>query len=586
MLPAARVVSILAQLEIPPPLPPGSPMFSAHTQPLQLRDGFVAAALFVVALVTGGMRMAPGVCGVFHDDAIYVSTAQSLADGEGYRLQGIPGTPPQTKFPVLYPALLAMIWKLGPQFPDNITAMQWFNIVCAGASLALGYLYLVRFRYCSRAVAAAAAILSATAATYLYVATTTMAEMPFALLVVAALWGIDEFLAKPNRSRRAELGLGILAALPFLCRTIGAPMAPVAAWLLWRSGRRVVWCLVGSAFVVAPWIVWSAAGRGIWNQDQVTGYYTDYLGCWSSTGLGMTLRVVEVNGLATAFGTTEFTAEGASHYLLSVIPEDAVMPLLVGLGAAPWLMVLTQLNTRRALPHFLAAYLGVILVWSWLPYRFLIPVMPLISAYLLQGIITVAGRFLSWCPRSGMVWAGAVATALLVACNLGLLVSHSRLTAQYGYPYTRLTTKVAHWSSYQQLFDWLNENTSSDDVIAAGLDSMVSLYSDRKAIRPFVYHPERLFYGDGSQPLITPDELQQILEVHQPKYFISMPMPGFSEAEFLEAALHELDAERQGWLRVVYRGADQRFTVYEIVPAPQQDEASAATEFDANLPST
>ena len=40
--------------------------------------------------------------------------------GDGYRIESLPGQPYQTKYPPLYPALLAGIWKLNPQFPANL----------------------------------------------------------------------------------------------------------------------------------------------------------------------------------------------------------------------------------------------------------------------------------------------------------------------------------------------------------------------------------------------------------------------------------------------------------------------------------
>ncbi len=45
--------------------------------------------------------------GFYHDDSIYWVSARSLATGDGYRIESLPGEPYQTKYPPLYPALLA-----------------------------------------------------------------------------------------------------------------------------------------------------------------------------------------------------------------------------------------------------------------------------------------------------------------------------------------------------------------------------------------------------------------------------------------------------------------------------------------------
>src|SRR5688572_12685659 len=81
----------------------------------------LAAAFVVLASVSTFVAAA---CGSFHDDAIYVSTAKALAEGRGYDLINLPGAPPQTKYPILYPLLLALVWKVWPQFPGNLWALQ------------------------------------------------------------------------------------------------------------------------------------------------------------------------------------------------------------------------------------------------------------------------------------------------------------------------------------------------------------------------------------------------------------------------------------------------------------------------------
>src|SRR5258708_12890219 len=58
--------------------------------------------------------------GHLHDDSIYFVCAKSLAGGSGYRILSLPDQPFQTKYPPLWPALLAFIWKVNPQFPENL----------------------------------------------------------------------------------------------------------------------------------------------------------------------------------------------------------------------------------------------------------------------------------------------------------------------------------------------------------------------------------------------------------------------------------------------------------------------------------
>jgi hypothetical protein len=530
-------------------------------EPLTRRDATTAVAIAALVLLAGSLRMAPGVCGSFHDDAIYVSTAQALADGAGYRLIGVPGEPPQTKYPFLYPAVLAVVWRMAPAFPANLVVMQWLTLSFGACAVALTYLYLVRFRYCTRAVAAAAGVVCATAPYFLYFAVQTMAEMLFALCTIAALWGVEAMLLKDETSRRKEFAWGVALALPFWCRTIGATVAVAGLGVLIVHRRPWRWYISGAACGALPWILWSLAGRGIWNQDPVNGYYTDYFGCWSSTGLAMVGTVLSRNILLSAHGSAELPLEGVSTAIGHVIGRENAMLLVLAVGLVPWLAMIPDLRRGRALPWMLAATLAALLVWSWPPYRFLVPVLPFLTAYLLLAPVALltAARMSPY----GRAVAALVVSAI-VAANGVLFVKHAQLVSRTGYIYARLTDSPVEWSSYQDVFRWLRAHAQSDDVIAAGLDSMISLYTDRKSFRPFVYNPGRLFYSDGPPELLSRQELVTILRQYQPRYLVETPMPGFMEQHPLTDLLHEVAEAYPAWLPVAYRGADRRFVVYEI----------------------
>ena len=85
----------------------------------------VASAVFVAAMIIP----APCMVGAYQDDGVYLVTAKALADGQGYRHLELPGEPFQTKYPILYPLFLALIWRIFPNFPDNVTVIQLVNIV-------------------------------------------------------------------------------------------------------------------------------------------------------------------------------------------------------------------------------------------------------------------------------------------------------------------------------------------------------------------------------------------------------------------------------------------------------------------------
>ncbi|MEX2025801.1 MAG: glycosyltransferase family 39 protein, partial [Pirellulaceae bacterium] len=345
-------------------------------QTLNRPDWLVALALATLVIAAGSWRMAPGVCGVYHDDAIYVSTAKALAQGEGYRLIDVPGAPYQTKYPVVYPALLAAVWRLWPEFPANLVLMQGITLLTAAGTVALAYLYVVRFDYFSRPIAAGAGLLCATAPTFLYFGVQTMAEMPFALLSIVALWGLELAVQRAGSSRLSQFTVGLLLVLPFLCRTIGVTLVVAGLGVLLWNKRPLRWSLAGVMALTVPWILWSLAGRGIWDKSRVDGYYTDYLGCWSSTGVSMFGSVFLWNSLTIAKGSGEYVLEGLNALLEMHLGPGRTLVLIAPLGIIPWVAMTNGLRRGRILPWALAAYLGLMLVWSWPPQRFLVPILP------------------------------------------------------------------------------------------------------------------------------------------------------------------------------------------------------------------
>jgi len=250
---------------------------SASKTILTSKDWFLALALVIVTLLIGSAFMIKGVTGVFHDDGIYVSTAKALAEGQGYRLINLPQEPRQTKYPPLYPALLALVWKLSPRFPKNLILMQWLTLVCGGGLVGLSYLYVVRFGYFSRSIAAAAAALTLTSAFFMYFCVVTLAEMSLGLLSLVALWCLERQDEGQSLKPVGQFCLGALLTLPFLTRTIGVLFIPVGFYLLWQRGRPLGWAGLGATVLLVPWLVWMLVLPRWAATDTVTMYYTNYL---------------------------------------------------------------------------------------------------------------------------------------------------------------------------------------------------------------------------------------------------------------------------------------------------------------------
>jgi hypothetical protein len=543
-------------------------MRDADIETFTWRDYAAAAGLALAIVIGASFRMVPGVVGVIDDDAVYSVTGKALAEGDGYRLVNLPGSPPQTKYPILYPAVLSLAWRLGDSLESRIFAMQAATTALASLALALAYLYCVRFRVTARGPAFAGCLLAASAPNLLFYCSQTVSEMPFLALLVLALWTTESRLRASTGATEGgasrispvarDLLAGIVIALPYLSRTVGIVVPIVAIGLLARSRKPVRWVAVGTLCVIVPWLWWVAGGVKV-GSDAVVGYQTDYFGWWRANG---SLVVALTNVFKSALAFAHIDLEGFARALYE--RSDSARWILFAIGTFPWLVVVKRSRSFEPLPVMLLAYLALLCLWPWPPDRFLVPMLPFLGAFAFQAIHGFVARRVS--QRSGDIVLAVVVAGFLVA-NVGTLSSYADAARATRYPFIRLVEEPARWQTYQAAFQWLRERSKSDDVIAAGFDTMTALYTDRKTIRPFVIQPLSIYYDFPGLPIGTSAELAAHLVKYDARYLFLSPMPGYPTEVPFHELVYELMEKRPGLLKPVWQPEeDLRFVIFEVSP--------------------
>lgn len=178
--------------------------------------------------------------GISIDSVSYVSAAQSFASTGGFTaFDGLP----LTIFPTGYPALLALLTRVGLSLDAAVVGL---NVVCV-VLIVLGAYVLARLVLRSEGwalgVAAFASLLAATVRTASY----AWSEGPFTVLALAALLVAVRMIERRSRSWGWVIALGILVSLACTMRYVGivlVPIAALAAWWASRSGARVVVAIV------------------------------------------------------------------------------------------------------------------------------------------------------------------------------------------------------------------------------------------------------------------------------------------------------------------------------------------------------
>ena len=440
-----------------------------RVQQLAVAFAAVPALAFLAWAYLAYMR-APAV-GTFHDDGVYLVTAKALATGQGYRIVSLPGEPHQTKYPILFPWLLSLIWRIAPAFPHSLV---WLRVVPFGAAIVWLYLawLLVRRLGGSIAVAFAAVLLTAVSPWTLYLSTSLLSETLFAALLTGSVLLLTRITAgEPGKF--AAAGAGALMGAAVLTRTIG--LAPAVGGLLALAVRRR-WsdCLryvAVVALIVAPWIWWSARYRAepIVDPFYAGSNYTSWnivLGFpWSEK-----LAILGVN----MFWMTQFS----QYWGLPLFTYAAWATMLVctALLARGFLI-------ERASPAALvcAAYLAALLAWAFPPIRFVVAVLPLLVWLMFVG----AGRF------KAVLAVAAVALAVIsgAAMRRQVLATQEKGGTWFN------ESLVDDWHAMRRQYDWISTNTSANDRVIATHDPTVYLFTGRQAIRPSTPDPVRLYYN-------------------------------------------------------------------------------------------
>lgn len=504
--------------------------------------------------------MVIGVTGVYHDDGIYLSTAKALAEGHGYRLINLPDAPPQTKYPPLYSILLSLIWKVYPVFPSNLFLMQLFTLICGGAFVSLTYLYLIRFGYASRFTAAASAVLTLSATQFLYFSTQILSEIPFALLSIMALWGLDKQEEGFFKSRKMQFLLGALVSLPFLTRMIGIIFFPLLFYRMWVRKLPFGWTTLGSAVLLLPWIFWILTAFQ-WSPIESSNiYYTDYFTWWYTYLKSDFSNVILWNLLYIAISSASL-GNGLLNPNLFFTGWALAFTALV--GVVIWSLIAVNTFKGRILPVFLSGYLIIILAWPWPPTRFLVPILPFILVYPLNCMENFLKKISNQLHFRKMF---SLTLLPILLTNLTLVSKAIQVSRSMNYPLMAPIEYPVSWKSYNDLFQWIEKQTHADDIIASGLDTMVYVYTGRQGFRPFVANPMSMFYGKKDVfALGSEEEIIQMIKAKNAQYLVQLPMPYFSEEKYFSEAIRGIEKKYPELLKKVYKGTDERFIIYKIM---------------------
>jgi hypothetical protein len=511
--------------------------------------------------------------GLSEDDSIYFSSARALANGHGYVLESVPGSPPATKYPVLYSWLLSWIWRRQPTFPANLKLAFGLNALFGFVYIFAAFFFLRCFKSLTDLERVLLVAFCSLHPVVIFHAANLLTDLPFAAVVLSAL---ALYVGVSSEDERGWMVLccGFLGGVALALRTLGLPIVAglMIGFALQRRWRALGLFTLGAAPLSLVWLsqVESAhaqallgasatACASVWRANWL--YYTDYLGFWRADLLQnhVVWQSLKQSFLLLLLQPGSYLiAPGSLSGLLSFVPA-VVLSVLVLTGV--WKAM--RGGRASAVILVLCLYAVPVVIWDYPAMaRFLMPFLPLFVAGAWIEAKRVGTRIAATLRVDGLRKEGPAIVVLSLAA-FGLVIGmgwsfwrgHVALTEQG-------KRRAAFGPEKREAYDWLRDNAAADASVVAYEDASLYLYSSHKAFRPVIFLPAGRF-----QPAILQSELGCISEssVHlRAKYW--MVSEDDFDFEWEPAATDGLGREKRllGGFPLVFRSQAGRVRIYRV----------------------
>lgn len=467
----------------------------------------VAAVIVLLVMLPVYVLRLNGAAGMMVDDAWYVLLAKSLADGTGYTLVSSPAGALLPLYPPGFPAVLSLIFRVSPDFPDNVWLLKSASIAAMMGVGLLSFAYLRTHRHLSREMAGCVAVATVVVPAFVFLATSTvMSECVFTLAQLATVVLIHRSVESSDGRQRVlfAVSAAALAATSVLIRSAAAGLIiAVTLWLLKeRLGKRAALFAAVVVLCLLPWMRYAKAHAPTAEQRAAHGgavaynYGDQFWMRWAGTpSLGQitareipariatNLTDVFARSMGGIFVPAFFRGPGESGEeavglggragLLSgsMGAAGATMGISLAFGALVLAGFIDTARRRMTVVEFLVPIsLAIVLLWPFWSFRFVLPLTPYLFFYLVIGLQVLT--------RSPQI------ARLVILCLIGLnlydhagYIFHARSQAQ---------PNRAEWVGTAQEVDaalnWIRDHLGADGIIASTNPALLYLRTDRKSI--------------------------------------------------------------------------------------------------------
>jgi hypothetical protein len=457
------------------------------------------AIFFSVLVVVYAVAWSLPAVGLDHDDATLLITAKAIAAGHGYTIDSLPDPVPQTGFPPLFPAVLALFTLISQQ----TLWLKALPLACAVIWLILTRKLLLKMG-ASRNSALLLLGLTAASPTVVFLSTNLLPETLFAMLVTASLLALLE--------ERALLA-GVLAGLATLTEVTGTALivACILTLVVRRRFRGAATFAAVAMVMVAPWFGWSLA-------HMTHGAYAanSYVTPTFFTGLAANEKLVVVSR------NLIFLLASPFSLLTGLTNTLAVIGAVIVLG---WCFFVR----RQLVPDlFIGLYCVVLLCRVSSPERLAAPILPLVF-------------WMVWRVFRLMQRREALVALVLISAVLPLWADVTRVLPSRANGYFQLAGAVPdNWNDMRKLFEFIRTDTEPNSVLLANMDGSLFLGTGRKTVRGFAPNGFDLYYSPRLAAA-TPDQLSKAIVQSHVKYVVVTPDRGLAESPSFHKSMEALE---------------------------------------------
>ena len=415
-----------------------------------------------------------------HDSGIYIGLGQAMGSGQGYRDIFVSGHPINTKYPPIFPLLLAPFIAY---FKYNFLALKIVIFIFSIVSLFLTYFLFKNIG--DKWTGAVIFAFTATSSGIVFYAESILTEIPYLCFSLLALLYIHKIYGEGGQPRWYSLAL-ILVLIPvtYLTRPVGfALIAAISIYLLldvsgtpWHRARRAIAIGVVVSVPALIWILWTN------HQENINPHLKPYLSLVSPSSTEVLIPKFERIG-------TNLTRYGSHLGRIpwpgaTIWPNDPpfichVITILVAVG-----FLRCALGRRTIVEYYVVFYILIIaILWGSRPQRYLVPLIPMIWYYLWMSLcIWPSKNFrFNWMHPSSWQLAPMLSITLLAAALFGstftMVVGNIVHRGEGGY------YNVVGESLYTEIAPWVNSQTSPNSVFMWSKPALRYLATGRESVR-------------------------------------------------------------------------------------------------------